>query len=138
MTNGKKTKKTDRERLFQTLAKLGIASFTVEFEGESDNGQIEDVNLPATIQATRVNGTRYDTDQEWSYERQQYVPRVEKRKTVMEVAQGIVNDILEERHGGWEINDGAYGTFKFNVPTQKITLTFHERIMDVNTWKSEV
>jgi ParB family transcriptional regulator, chromosome partitioning protein len=37
---------------------------------------------------------------------------------------------LEETHGGWENNDGAYGEFTFDVANRTITLAYNERHME--------
>ena len=42
----------------------------------------------------------------------------------------LAYDFLEETHGGWENNDGAYGDITFDVATRTITLAYHERHMD--------
>ena len=34
---------------------------------------------------------------------------------------------------GWEINEGSYGTFSFDVLNRKISLEFNERVESVNT-----
>ena len=39
-------------------------------------------------------------------------------------------DCLEEDHGGWENNDGAYGEFTFDVAERTITLDYNERHME--------
>ena len=39
--------------------------------------------------------------------------------------------ILEQTHGGWENNDGAYGEFTFDVAERTIKLDFNERISDI-------
>jgi hypothetical protein len=43
---------------------------------------------------------------------------------------GVSWDYLEERHAGWEINDGAFGSFVFDVPCREITLEHNERHTD--------
>ena len=46
-------------------------------------------------------------------------------------------DYLEQRHGGWENNDGAFGVFVFDVPGRLITLEHNERYTEVNTINDE-
>jgi hypothetical protein len=41
-------------------------------------------------------------------------------------------DYLSQTHGGWENNDGAYGTFEFDVQQRSIRLDFDERFTDTN------
>jgi hypothetical protein len=42
-------------------------------------------------------------------------------------------DYLTETHTGWEDNDGAFGTFVFDVPDRTITLKHDERFTDYRT-----
>jgi len=37
---------------------------------------------------------------------------------------------LEQEHGGWENNDGAFGEFTFNVAKRKIRLAFNAKFVD--------
>jgi hypothetical protein len=41
-------------------------------------------------------------------------------------------DYLEQEHGGWENNDGAYGEFQFDVAERTIELEFSSRYTDVH------
>jgi hypothetical protein len=40
----------------------------------------------------------------------------------------LAYDFLEETHGGWQDNQGAYGDFLFDVAERTITLNYNERI----------
>ena len=40
-------------------------------------------------------------------------------------------------YDGWENNDGAFGTFVFDVPGRTITLEHNERYTEVNTTSHE-
>lgn len=48
--------------------------------------------------------------------------------TVKEAIERLAYDFLEETHGGWENNEGAYGDFLFDVTERMITLNYNERI----------
>ena len=37
---------------------------------------------------------------------------------------------LEEKHGGWEINEGSFGEFVFDVEARSLTLDYYGRIID--------
>jgi hypothetical protein len=39
-------------------------------------------------------------------------------------------DYLTQCHDGWENNDGAYGTFEFDIPNRTIHLDIDERFTD--------
>ena len=42
----------------------------------------------------------------------------------------LVYDVLSQKHGGWENNDGAYGEYTFDVAERTITLDYNERHME--------
>lgn len=115
----------NKAALFDAPARIGIATVLVEFDGYGDSGQIEDisahagpdiaVNLPeCNVEIARVE---YGT-----------LEIVRKTYTVKEAIERLAYDFLEETHGGWEDNQGAYGDFLFDVAERTITLNYNERI----------
>jgi hypothetical protein len=120
--------------LFDCLEDAGIVRITVDFDGSGDSGQIEgifafdeygEVAVPQhSLHCISLNpGARADTTDSQS---------------VSDVVEALAYDFLEEEHGGWENNDGAYGEFRFDVTDRTITLAYHERIMtsdySENSW----
>jgi hypothetical protein len=120
--------------LFDCLEDAGLILITVDFDGSGDSGQIEgifafdengEVAVPrASLPCISLNaGARADTTE---------------LQSVSDVVEALAYDFLEEEHGGWENNDGAYGEFRFDVTDRTITLAYHERIMtsqySENSW----
>ena len=58
-------------------------------------------------------------------------------QSVSDAIETLVYDLLETHHGGWEINDGAYGEFVFDVEAQSINLDFNERYTATNLFEHE-
>ena len=114
----------NKAALFEALAAGGIASVVVTFDGSGDAGQIEDVTattsdgqqaeLPAGAVAYREVG--FDAAESTLA----MVP-------VEDLLEKLAYALLEQTHDGWEINDGAYGEFTFDVAAQTITLDYNER-----------
>jgi hypothetical protein len=120
--------------LFDCLEDAGLILITVDFDGSGDSGQIEgifafdehgEVAVPrASLPCISLNaGASADTTE---------------LQSVSDVVEALAYDLLEEEHGGWENNDGAYGEFRFDVTDRTITLAYHERIMtsdySENSW----
>jgi hypothetical protein len=113
--------------LFAVLAGAGIARVTVEFDGCGDSGQIESVEavslagahcpLPATSLSIRKAV--------WGVSEPQH-----HDMTVSDAVETLAYDLLSDTHQGWEINDGAYGTFVFDVAAGAITLDCNLRFTD--------
>ena len=114
----------NKAALFDALAAAGITSVLVTFDGSGDSGQIEDVDAttdgaPAVMPAVDVaiatpawDGSGLD------------------RRTLplAEAIEQLAYDFLEEVHGGWENNEGAFGEFTFDVGERTIRLDYNERI----------
>lgn len=41
--------------------------------------------------------------------------------------------LLEAKYDGWEINDGAFGEFRFDVAERTITLDFNQRYTEIDS-----
>lgn len=113
----------NKAALFGALAAAGIEIVTVDFDGYGDSGQIEgidardahgDVALPdMEVELARPADNAVDVDRH--------------RLTVRETIERLCYDLLEDAHGGWENNEGAFGDFVFDVPTRAIRLSYNER-----------
>lgn len=113
--------------LFAILAGAGIARVTVEFDGCGDSGQIESVEAvgmdgaPCALPATSLSIRKAV----WGNPDPQH-----HDMTVSDAVETFAYDLLGDTHQGWEINDGAYGTFVFDVAAGAITLDCNLRFTD--------
>lgn len=121
----------NKAALFSVLSAAGITSIDVSFDGYGDSGQIEsidakadqaDTSLPeATVNLTLI-GWR-DTDP------------TERTMPIRQAIEHFAYDCLAQTHGGWENNEGAFGTFVFDVADQSITLDYNQRFEDVTSFE---
>jgi hypothetical protein len=115
------TSAADKNAVFDTLAEIGIHTVTVGFDGYGDSGQIESIeafdagNSPAVLPDNRP--VRFQGVE----------------ATLREAIETMAFAYLEETHGGWENDDGAFGTFVFTVADRTITLDHNARFTDVVT-----
>jgi hypothetical protein len=119
--------------VFAALAEAAIHRVTVDYDGSGDSGQIENVeawdagneriSFPSTvmIQLGSENSDHPSSE------------------TNLEAAvETLAWDYLELSIGwGWENNDGAFGTFVFDVAARTLTLEHNERYTEVNTTSHE-
>ena len=140
-------KKADRVKyhanlLFDTLAKTKVSSIEVAFEGCGDSGQIEAVDYTdangkgideAYLNKTIVKGSEKTSYHKWDEKTKKLVKTEATEGNVREIIEEICYDKLGASHGGWEINEGSYGTFYFDVSTRKVRLEYNERIEEVRT-----
>ena len=114
----------NKASLFAALRDAGITTVIVTFDGYDDSGQIENIEArgsdgPADIPATPVEIARLD------------FPATEPERLTEPLGEAIETlayAFLEQTHGGWENNGGAFGDFVFDVAEETITLDYNERI----------
>lgn len=93
------------KQLTVVLTALGVTTVVAEYDGCGDSGQIESIDFRNAAGESCAE-----------------VPdEVEKQ------VQDLLYDLLEVRHGGWENNDGAFGTFCWNLSDQTLDHEHNER-----------
>jgi hypothetical protein len=109
--------------LFDSLAAAGIETVTVIFDGYGDSGQIERIDVEPGQGTILLPSDRIEIARTaWEN------PEIERQTlTVREAIETLVYDFLIQVHSGWEINDGAYGEFTFDVAERTIKLDYNER-----------
>lgn len=109
----------DKSAVFDLLAEIGIHTVTVAFDGYGDSGQIEGIEAfnaesnPAVLPDNRP--VRFQGEE----------------TSLREAIETMAYAYLEAAHGGWENDDGAFGTFVFAVPDRTIALEHNARFTDV-------
>jgi hypothetical protein len=140
-------KKADRVKyhsnlLFNTLAQTKVSFIEVSFEGCGDSGQIEAVDYTDAngkgidelyLDKVIVKGSAKTSYHKWDEKTKKLVLTEAKEGNVREIIEEVCYDKLGASHGGWEINEGSYGTFYFDVSTRKVRLEYNERIEEVRT-----
>lgn len=125
----------NRFAVFDALTAAGITKVTVEFDGYGDSGQIQSITFQAGASAAelpRTSVTIHDVSHLRRGDHEETVEKVEQQP-VAEAIEGLCYGYLEEHHGGWEIDDGSFGRFEFNVADRAISLEFNGRFSDVVT-----
>jgi hypothetical protein len=114
--------------VFDALSKAGITHVRVGFDGEGDQGQMEnamaqsngtDVAFPAvtlSLWIAEYGCTELST----------------REMHLQEAVEHLCYGYLEDRHGGWEIDDGSFGEFTFAVAVRTVTLDFYGRLVDTD------
>jgi hypothetical protein len=116
----------NKTALFDALAAAGVTHVVVSFDGYGDSGQIENIEVKAGDTIVAMPEAQIEIAcAEWG----QSEPQRSLVSLVMAI-EGLVYDLLDEKHGGWENNEGAYGDFTFDVAKQKVTLDFNYRFID--------
>jgi hypothetical protein len=112
--------------VFDALAAAGLTLVEVEFDGEGDSGQIEGIYAYAGDARAELPGLPLTLHQAVQNKGDPRTTEVSLRDAI----KTLCYHYLSQTHGGWENNDGAYGTFAFNVAERSIRLDFNERFSD--------
>ena len=117
----------NKHAVFEALIAARITKVLVEFDGYSDSGQLEGPSFfsgEASVEPPTTNVTL----QRLAFGAAE--PQAVEL-TLLEAIDELCYGYLETRHSGWEINDGAYGEFTFDVARYNVRLVFHRRFTDV-------
>lgn len=118
-----------KARVFDALAAAGITTVAVTFNGEGDSGQIEDITARAGSETRALPAIQIEI-QRASRENGKLHGR---QSTLRDAIEQLCYDFLEQEHGGWENNDGAFGEFTFDAARRQIELEFNARFSDFTT-----
>jgi hypothetical protein len=120
---------TNKAAVFDALAAANITSVTAEFGGEGDSGGIESVSANSGDTSIALSVGRVPVQQAQFGD----AAPVATPHTLRGAIEALCYDCLTLVHDGWENNDGAYGTFTFNVAVRTVELEFNGRFTDVAT-----
>ena len=95
------------------LKGAGVACVHIQYDGCGDSGQIE------SIEYVGADGKPIDI--------------LGKIKITEDALMDLFYDLTQARHPGWENNDGAFGSFAFDIGKRTIQLEFNGRFTDVAT-----
>jgi len=131
--------KSNAKALFDFLQKSRIVTINATFDGCGDSGQINGVEYldhrgkDMATPVGKVPNSRLEAGYHWNDKKKKMEELPPRQGCVEELVHEICYDKLGSKHMGWEINEGSYGTFSFDVLNRKISLEFNERIESVNT-----
>ena len=114
----------NKAALFDVLAAADITSLVVTFDGSGDSGQIESINARIGDILTELPAADIEiATPTWDGS------GVERRTLPLAQAiEELAYDFLRDTHSGWEINEGAFGEFTFDVGERSIQLDYNGRV----------
>lgn len=127
-----------KAQLYGKLAKLGITSVLIKYDGCGDSGCIEsvsalgadnlEVKLPERSVAIDIVESKFDA------KTHRFIT-VNARRTVpiYEAIENWCYDLLEQHFPGWEINEGSDGTIEIDVVKKTAMLLHDENVMRTNS-----
>lgn len=116
--------------LFSVLAAAAIVTVTVVFDGYGDSGQIESVDAYGAAGDLPLPDAKIALASP-SHDGVEVVSHVYRTRESIEQ---LCYELLEDTHGGWENNDGAFGEFTFDVAAGTISLDHNDRYTAVTSY----
>lgn len=126
-----------KAKVFKTLKGLQLKRVQVNFDGCGDSGQIDSVAYGKTatgsceenktIDETPVEGVEITDTTRWDEKAKDWVSEM-RAGNLRDAIEQLCYDLLEMEHGGWEINEGSFGTFEFTIKDNLIHLAFSQRV----------
>lgn len=139
-----------RAKLFEALKEIGAVGVMVQYTGYGDSGQIESVtawkagqnyenghaslSVRVSFPKLRISYVR-DESSDTLQRREKFV---NEEMSLRDAIEEFCWDALEERHGGWENEEGGNGTFEFSVEDGTIDFTHNEAYVEYNTSMYEI
>ncbi len=122
----KKANELNKTAVFDTLTDENIERVTVNFDGDGDSGQIQDIEAciggaPASVPEIQLTFFRADYS----------TGKLDSKESgLREAIETLCYGYLAQEQGGWENNDGAFGEFVFDIASRTIDLEFNARFVD--------
>jgi len=130
-------KEKNKKSIVAFMQENGIEKVVVEFDGSGDSGQMErSIIYPSSKEDLSDKKIpfisffqRYSVG-EWTVESN------EVERSFDEAIEDFSYSILEDNHGGWEINDGSYGEIIINANGSG-RIEFNQRVMETEFDETE-
>lgn len=127
-----------KAQIYAKLAKLGIASLLIIYDGCGDSGCIEslkaigpdgkEVELPKRAVSIDVVESRRDPANPGFM-----TIAVRRKVPIKEAIESWCYDLLEEHFGGWEINEGSQGSIELDIKKMTAIFEHDENVMTTNS-----
>ncbi len=119
--------------VFDALAAAGLTLVEVEFDDEGDSGQIEEISAYAGDAVAELPSSSLTLHEAVQNKDDPTTTTVSLSAAI----ETLCYDYLSQTHGGWENNEGAYGTFEFDVQERSIRLDFNARFVDSTNYSHD-
>lgn len=135
------------KRCCPLLSAYNVRELVFEYDGSGDSGDFNSTTVSIcpthnSVEQTAAVMSNLPTDTVRNITRTRtmswddFVDERRKEKEPMitpEMCNTLLDNAFDLLPGGWEINDGSYGTIVVDVPTGEITVDHNERYTDVRS-----
>ncbi len=113
----------------RALKRRGATEARAEYDGCGDSGQVEEIEIEGgECDDARIGCWEVGSERAGEGDEERLVHRLRRtRKPLRDVVEDAMYRHLESLHGGWENNDGAFGTLVLSVTTGALTIEHNSR-----------
>jgi hypothetical protein len=111
---------------FDALSNAKITQVLVGFDGEGDQGQMERAVARSDDKAIEFPNVILSL---WVADFG-CTELSARELCLQEAVEHLCYGYLEDQQGGWQVNDGSFGEFTFDVAARTITLDFYGRVVE--------
>lgn len=119
---------TNKGVILAALAAMGAASANVEYSGCGDEGAIESCVI---VDTNNKEVASTDTTVE-IIDVGPYGETKTRTVAIEDALRDVADEAVEANFGGWENNDGAYGSVVFDTATGALSIDHNERYVSVD------
>ena len=115
------------------LRDLRFKKIIAEYDGYGDSGQFENIfddDGGALTHLLESETISHEPIEKWGSYDGKWESRQVTESPIIDFLENIAYDLLEVYHGGWEINDGAFGQVVFDVEKGSISIQHNTRFTD--------
>lgn len=121
--------------LFKALADADITLLTVYFDGEGDDGGIQEIDARAGDASAKLPNVTID----YLLPGPPGEPPCPHSYPLAEAVEEFVYDALSSTlSDGWMNNEGGFGDITFDVAAQTVTMDYHERYTETNDYHRDL
>ena len=131
-------KDTAKAQIYARLARLGIATVLISYDGCGDSGCIESIEARGpndeVVELPQREVTIDFVESQWDAAASKFVRVGVKRKLpIGKAVESWCYDLLEHHFDGWEINEGSQGTIELDIKNKTATLEHDQNVMTTTT-----
>lgn len=112
-----------RRIILLKLRELKIDKVNVSYSGSNDEGWVDDPTFFTGESNVKIEANVPVERTYWDGRAENTAPESELNEAVRE----MFEEILESGYGGWEINAGAFGKFRWDIKTDDIKHVHNQR-----------
>lgn len=139
------------KNILKVLKNLQMTRVELRYEGSGDSGFFDQpifyyLNSRKKTVVSKLSHDELDTHtveyarhrSSFDHESKQWIPVVSKSiAPLTEAVSDLANDFLVHHHGGWENNEGGYGSVTIDVTNSTMSLDHKDYILEIKSYEHQ-